>query len=410
MSKVFRRPMFRKGGNVGDGIMTGIVDREQYEVGSYPTDLGFGNNFGEGTRSAEELGYDFDFAVPTFKRGPNKSFEDIQEQYRTSLLEAAGDRGGYDPLTTFLLQYGPQLANTEGGNLVQNLIGAAEKPVSTMLKEKAAEDRFKRDIRLKATGAAIETKKEQDVQAMDIENKLEALKADVINKGKELQNKIYANKELTDAERDNLITRLAAERKLAIEKIDNQYANELKLEKFKLDNEGDELLKAAKAEIFADEIKNYPGRTDAAQRAAEFKTVTSGELYKKIGTRSGGVLTFDINDQKARETNKRQLKELRGQVVYDPFSNRYHKITKEGFETYGSTIDSIPAEDDISTDDDSNKDKKEGPLQDFKPENEFSAFPGTIESLKQKKERFKDQSESYSNLPGEGITTGIGEI
>ena len=269
-----------------------------------------------------------------------------------------------------------------------------------MLKEKSAEDRFKRDIRLKATGAAIETKKEQDAQAMDIENKLEALKADVINKGKELQNKIYANKELTDAERENLITRLGAERKLAIEKIDNQYANQLKLEKFKLDNQGDELLKAAKAEIFANEVKNYPNAPlEVAQRATEFRTVTSGELYKKIGTRAGGVLTFDINDEKARTANKRQLKELRGQVVYDPFSNRYHKITKEGFETYGSTIDSIPAEDDISTDDNSNEKKKEGPLQDFKPENEFSAFPGTIESLKQKKERFKDQAESFSNLP-----------
>ena len=44
--------------------------------------------------------------------------------------------------------------------------------------------------------------------------------------------------------------------------------------------------------------------------------------------------------------------------MYDPFSNRYHKITKEGFETYGSTIDSIPAEDDISTDDNSNEKEK----------------------------------------------------
>jgi hypothetical protein len=33
MSKIFRRPMFRKGGNVGEGIMTGIVDRGNYEVG-----------------------------------------------------------------------------------------------------------------------------------------------------------------------------------------------------------------------------------------------------------------------------------------------------------------------------------------------------------------------------------------
>jgi hypothetical protein len=29
MSRILRRPMFRKGGNVGEGIMTGIVDREK---------------------------------------------------------------------------------------------------------------------------------------------------------------------------------------------------------------------------------------------------------------------------------------------------------------------------------------------------------------------------------------------
>ena len=28
--RTFRRPMFRKGGNVGDGIMTGIVDRSMH--------------------------------------------------------------------------------------------------------------------------------------------------------------------------------------------------------------------------------------------------------------------------------------------------------------------------------------------------------------------------------------------
>jgi len=30
MSKVFKRPMFRRGGNVGTGIMTGIVDRSMH--------------------------------------------------------------------------------------------------------------------------------------------------------------------------------------------------------------------------------------------------------------------------------------------------------------------------------------------------------------------------------------------
>ena len=30
MSRTFKRPMFRKGGNVGTGIMTGIVDRSMH--------------------------------------------------------------------------------------------------------------------------------------------------------------------------------------------------------------------------------------------------------------------------------------------------------------------------------------------------------------------------------------------
>jgi len=32
MSKIFKRPMFRRGGEVGGGIMTGVM-REDYEIG-----------------------------------------------------------------------------------------------------------------------------------------------------------------------------------------------------------------------------------------------------------------------------------------------------------------------------------------------------------------------------------------
>ena len=31
MSRTFKRPMFRKGGNVGTGIMTGVVDRSMHK-------------------------------------------------------------------------------------------------------------------------------------------------------------------------------------------------------------------------------------------------------------------------------------------------------------------------------------------------------------------------------------------
>ena len=33
MSRVLRRPMFRRGGTVNDGIMTGLTDRKQYAEG-----------------------------------------------------------------------------------------------------------------------------------------------------------------------------------------------------------------------------------------------------------------------------------------------------------------------------------------------------------------------------------------
>jgi len=416
MSKTLKRPMFRKGGptNGMTGIMSGIQDRKNYNVGTYPTDLGFGGDFGQGTRSAEELGYDFDFAVPTFKQGPSKSLEDLTKQYQTSLLEAAGERGGYDPLTTFLLQYGPALASaTPRGGFLSTALGAAEKPIQSMLKEKAAEDKFQRGVRLQATGKAIETKEAQDKQAMEIQNKLEIAKADVINKSKELQNKIYANKELTDAERDNLLTQLANNRITALEKIDKQYEGQLKLEKFKAENqeaEPDELLQAAIASTFNEDLKTYRNRPDVARVATDFKTgEQSKELYRKVGSRFAEVLTFDINDPAQADANKQIIEGYVGKFVFDPFTNKVHKILEGGQKKTYDSIDEIPETDITKTskEDTDKKGEKEGPK--FKPENPYSAFPGTIKAEKQKTKRFKDQAESFSNLPGEGIT-GFGDI
>jgi len=340
--------------------------------------------------------------------------EDLTKQYQTSLLEAAGERGGYDPLTTFLLQYGPALASaTPRGGFLSTALGAAEKPIQSMLKEKAAEDKFQRGVRLQATGKAIETKEAQDKQAMEIQNKLEIAKADVINKSKELQNKIYANKELTDAERDNLLTQLANNRITALEKIDKQYEGQLKLEKFKAENqeaEPDELLQAAIASTFNEDLKTYRNRPDVARVATDFKTgEQSKELYRKVGSRFAEVLTFDINDPAQADANKKIIEGYVGKFVFDPFTNKVHKILEGGQKKTYDSIDEIPETDITKTskEDTDKKGEKEGPK--FKPENPYSAFPGTIKAEKQKTKRFKDQAESFSNLPGEGIT-GFGDI
>ena len=35
MSRILKRPMFRKGGSTNEGIMTGLVDRKGYSNGTY---------------------------------------------------------------------------------------------------------------------------------------------------------------------------------------------------------------------------------------------------------------------------------------------------------------------------------------------------------------------------------------
>ena len=38
MSRILKRPMFKRGGQSNDGIMSNVVDREQYKFGSMTED------------------------------------------------------------------------------------------------------------------------------------------------------------------------------------------------------------------------------------------------------------------------------------------------------------------------------------------------------------------------------------
>ena len=100
--KVFRRPMFRKGGEAMTGIMSNVSPRQNYaEKGNV---------------------YDEADAIITERLGPVK-------------------KG--DPLTDFLLTYGPSLAasNLPGGTM-RNIVAAADKPVAGLLaSRKAARER-----------------------------------------------------------------------------------------------------------------------------------------------------------------------------------------------------------------------------------------------------------------------------
>src|SRR5210317_816945 len=121
MSKIFKRPMFRKGGPTSgmNGIMTGIVDREKHAI-SDPDGVG------------------------------SQTFRDTV-QNRLDLIESAvGTSGLDDPLTSFLLQYGPALATAKPtGGIIGTAVGAAKEPVANLLKDVQAQKKLK-------TGVALE--------------------------------------------------------------------------------------------------------------------------------------------------------------------------------------------------------------------------------------------------------------
>ena len=110
MSRIFKRPMFRKGGTTGGGIMDNVVERGQYAESNA------------------------------------KDFKSLSIEDKINLVEGLGggrDSGGLgDPLTQFLLQIGPRLGTTvTGGGLIPNILEASKEPVSDLIK--AQRDRRK---------------------------------------------------------------------------------------------------------------------------------------------------------------------------------------------------------------------------------------------------------------------------
>ena len=117
MSRVLKRPMFRKGGPAMEGVMTGIEDRTNFQ-------------FGTTQKMIEE---------------------------RAKLLQAAvGQPSRGAALTNFLLQFGPAIASRPTtGNVFADIAGAARAPAADLGKQIAAEDAFRRQLGLSAATQVI---------------------------------------------------------------------------------------------------------------------------------------------------------------------------------------------------------------------------------------------------------------
>ena len=118
MSRTLKRPMFRKGGEAMEGIMTGIKPREMFR------DKGMSNAMADQLKNVQQ---------------------------RVNLIDAISGAGTSplgDPLTQFLLTTGQNLIAGEsaGGTKLQEVIGATRKPLATAVKQQQLKDLSRRKI------------------------------------------------------------------------------------------------------------------------------------------------------------------------------------------------------------------------------------------------------------------------
>ena len=115
MSRIFKRPMFRKGGTTGGGIMDNVVERGQYAESNA------------------------------------KDIKGLSISDKINLVESLGgpDTGLGDPLTQFLLQVGPNIATQTGkGGIIPNILEASKAPVSDLITAQRARKKTRQAIGL----------------------------------------------------------------------------------------------------------------------------------------------------------------------------------------------------------------------------------------------------------------------
>ena len=313
MSKVFRRPMFRKGGNVGEGIMTGIVDRGNYQRGGgadaqfFP--MGQTPTTPAATTDVPDLGT-------------------ITERNVKALLEQAGPSEAYDPLTSFLLQYGPAAAKQTGGGTFANLIAAAEKPVASLIEAKAKESDFLRSLRTQAAGAAIKERSELESAERDrlFRKELADMQADL---NRDLsQAEILAAKERADEAFINQMTlqseRLSEERKT-------------KMEVLERGKELERMTTGEKIQQYTPQYaeSEYDNDMTKGNRRATYEFQIRDQIATEYGeSKVGGHFDVDVgNEKQVNQFMKRKIKTGgANKIYYNVNDGRKYLLTEQGLQ------------------------------------------------------------------------------
>jgi len=331
----FKRPMFRKGGNVGTGIMTGIVDRTEAADG-FP-----GPTVGHRGMPLEQ---DDQFKLESITRQPVAYGEaPDRETIMSELKETVGDYGGMDPLTSYLLAAGPKIASsTSFSDMISNL----EDPNKMLIDQAGEKAKFNRGLRMEAykrlkdEQQAYGDKKydwekqmSDDAYADDIfkrdyaikkddQQKLWKREDDLITQQTEIETNLINLKAKLDDER------LSREIKAKIKAQISKEEHDLKLlrEEYNLSNNPDKRINDTIDIIATKSVEDGTFENlDQATNNATWKFKKAGELRKK-GYKIGSVLNAK-NKKNIEKYAKIQGKAGNGgSVYYDDVEDKIYQL------------------------------------------------------------------------------------
>ena len=393
--------MFRKGGNVGNGIMSGITDRVQAQEGFLPGSTaemkGAMGVTEEGINLARPINTSVDvpdttgninIGLPEDRAIPKYLSEeytggitetDLGEpktvaEYLAQLKEGAGEYGGMDPLTSFLLTAGPSVAGATG---FADAVGRLQPATQQLIKQADAKAKYDRDLRKAAVNLGLQEEQKfddrrfnlllkaddrsyQDFLRQDERDYLAEVKADdrlynkdLIKNEREfnlelLKDQRAYNKLIDEDKRDYELQ--ITEKARAYQKFDEKQRKEyeeklikegrafelqqiIRKEQFELEKL-DRITKAEQQFTVKDFAETYKGSRNQASNRVKFENENiEAKIVEKFGDKNfGGLIggeTHGRTDRKLKNAKDRDL----GKVYFDVMDGKVKRLrkTKEGY-------------------------------------------------------------------------------
>ena len=313
--RTFKRPMFRKGGNVGTGIMTGIVDRSMHA------------------------------------ENPLVRPERTQSSFIEEIQEGVGPYGGMDPVTSYLLAAGPQIAkSTSFADLISNL----EDPNKALIQQAADKAKFDRSIRMEGVKRKLAYDALRDEDQLDYSKLIEGRgrEDELINRKQQLEeNNIKLRADLQGGLLDR---ELEAKAKAALQRNENELAQ--------IDAKGQiqkdvtqMTIDAAKAKEAANDpfseqnlaieyFKVYGTEIESKNRA-NFEKNIKGPMRNNFRSNYGGLVGGEQHGSlEAKKKNKKNI----GKAFYDVTDGKV-KVLAYKLDENGKKVLDFQIVDDLTT-------------------------------------------------------------